>query len=89
MEDTTTQQNTEATTRRGKMLRGTVVKSAMKDTATVAVVRYLKQPKYKKYIRKTKKYLAHDPGNTAKVGEKVTIREIRPMSKRKSFEIVR
>tara|TARA_B100000508_G_C11459172_1_gene278303 strand:+ start:652 stop:843 length:192 start_codon:yes stop_codon:yes gene_type:complete len=60
----------------------------MTDTCTVAVERYVKHPKYKKYLRRTKKYLVHDAGNTAKVGDKVEIKETRPISKRKSFELV-
>lgn len=82
-----TQENTEGRTG-GKVLRGVVVKSAMKDTATVAVTRYVKQPKYKKFVKRMKKYLVHDPGNTAPVGAKVSIRETRPISKNKSFEII-
>ena len=73
----------------GKTFEGTVVKTAMKDTATVQVERYVKHPKYKKYMRLSKKFLAHDAGNTAKVGDKVTIRETRPISKRKRFIIVK
>jgi small subunit ribosomal protein S17 len=80
--------NTEET-KNGKLLQGVVVKSAMKDTATVAVESYIKHPKYKKYMRHTKKFLVHDEGNTVAVGEKVTIRETRPISKRKSFIIVK
>ena len=72
----------------GKYLEGVVVKSAMKDTATVSVERYVKHPKYKKYQRRSKKYLVHNPGNTAAVGDKVRIRETRPISKRKRFIIV-
>jgi small subunit ribosomal protein S17 len=72
-----------------KVLRGTVIKSAMQDTATVLVQRYTKDPKYKKYMKQTKKYLVHDPGNTAEVGSQVEIRETKPISKRKSFEIVK
>jgi len=68
-------------------MRGVVVKAAMKDTATVEVSRYVKHSKYKKYQVKTKKYLAHDPGNSAKVGDKVTIVATKPISKRKSFAI--
>ncbi|MEK7509816.1 MAG: 30S ribosomal protein S17 [Patescibacteria group bacterium] len=70
---------------KGKILEGVVVKSAMKDTITVAVSRYEKHPKYGKYIRRTKKFLVHDAGNIAKVGDKVAIRETKPMSKRKYF----
>ncbi len=72
----------------GKILTGTVVKSAMKDTVTVSVERYVMHPKYKKYLRRSKKYLVHNPGNTVQVGQKVTIRETRPISKRKRFIIV-
>lgn len=71
----------------GKEFSGVVVKTAMKDTATVLVERYVQHPKYKKYLRRSKKYLAHDPGNTVQVGDKVTIRETRPISKRKHFVI--
>ena len=73
----------------GKTFEGVVVKSAMKDTATVKVERYVKHPKYKKYMRLSKKFLVHDVGNTAQIGEKVTIRETRPISKRKRFIIVK
>ncbi|HVX91478.1 MAG TPA: 30S ribosomal protein S17 [Candidatus Paceibacterota bacterium] len=77
----------ENTTIRPQTLRGVVVKTAMKDTATVAVDRYVKHPKYKKYQTRTKKYLVHDPGNTAKVGDKVTIVACRPLSKNKHFKL--
>ena len=70
-------------------LRGVVVKTAMKDTATVAVSRYVKHPKYKKYQVRTKKYLVHDEGNTAQVGDEVTIVACRPMSKSKSFKLAK
>lgn len=73
----------------GKTFEGVVVKSAMKDTATVQVERYVKHPKYKKFMRLSKKFLVHDVGNTAQIGEKVTIRETRPISKRKRFIIVK
>ncbi len=73
----------------GRVLRGTVVSSKMQDTITVAVERYVKHPKYKKYQRRTKKYLVHDAGNTAAVGQKVEIKESRPISKRKRFELVK
>ncbi|QSH39261.1 30S ribosomal protein S17 [Candidatus Kaiserbacteria bacterium] len=78
MEDTNTQ-------KAGKTLRGTVVGVEMKDTAKVAVARYVKHPKYKKFIKQVKKFLVHDPENTASVGDKVVIRESRPISKRKNF----
>ncbi|MBI5456774.1 30S ribosomal protein S17 [Candidatus Kaiserbacteria bacterium] len=77
----------EPNTSKGKVLVGTVVKTAMKDTVTVRVERYVKHPKYKKYISRSKKYLVHNPGNTMQVGDKVSIRETRPISKHKSFVI--
>jgi small subunit ribosomal protein S17 len=67
---------------------GVVVKTAMKDTATVAVSRYVKHPKYKKYQTRTKKFLVHDAGNTAQVGDKVTIVASRPISKLKRFTLL-
>jgi small subunit ribosomal protein S17 len=81
---------TETTVKGGRVLRGTVVSSKkMQDTITVAVERYVMHPKYKKFMRRTKKYLVDDKGNTAKDGEKVEIRETRPLSKRKHFELVK
>lgn len=76
------------TNTKGRVLEGTVVASKMQDTCTVAVERYVKHPKYKKFVRKTKKYLVHDVGNTAEVGAKVSIIETRPISKRKRFALV-
>jgi len=78
MEHTTTQPQT---------FVGTVVKHAMQDTATVRVDRYVKHPKYKKYTVRSKKFLAHDPGNAAQVGDTVTIVSTRPISKLKRFVI--
>jgi small subunit ribosomal protein S17 len=80
---TTTQ---ETGTRR--VLRGTVVSTKMQDTIAVAVERYVKHEKYKKYQKRTKKYLVHDKGNTAEMGDLVLIRETRPLSKHKHFELI-
>lgn len=77
----------ETKTTTGKTFEGVVVKAAMKDTCTVEVQRYEKHPKYKKYIRRSKKFLVHNPGNSVQVGDKVTIRETRPISKLKRFVI--
>lgn len=71
-----------------KILQGVVVSDKMQNTAVVSVQRYVKHPKYKKYIKLNKKYHVDNPGNRAKMGEKVTIRSCRPLSKTKSFEIV-
>ncbi len=72
---------------KGKTLRGTVVGTSMEKTAKVAVSRYVKHPKYKKFVKQVKKYLVHDPENTAVLGDKVVIRESRPISKNKNFVI--
>lgn len=78
---------TKTTSTNGKVLRGTVVKSAMQDTVTVSVNRYVKHEKYQKYYSISKKYLVHNPGNTVSVGDIVEIRETRPISKLKRFVI--
>ncbi len=70
-----------------KTLQGTVVSTTMTDTAKVAVQRYVKHSKYKKFMKKVKNFLVHDAGNTAKVGDKVQIEECRPISKNKHFII--
>lgn len=72
-----------------KTLIGIVMSNKMKDTISVSVSAYVKDPKYKKYAMRSKKYLAHDPGNTASIGDKVTIRSCRPISKNKHFELVK
>jgi small subunit ribosomal protein S17 len=86
-----TEKTTEKTTQetKGRVLRGTVVSTKMQDTIAVLVDRYVKHPKYKKYQRLSKKFLVDDKGNTAKVGEKVAIREVAPISKRKRFQLVK
>ncbi len=79
--------NMEPKVTRPQSFSGVVVKTAMKDTVTVRVDRYEKHPKYKKYRVLSKKYLVHNPGNTAVVGDKVTIVAVRPLSKLKRFAI--
>ena len=78
---------TKTTPVRPQTFRGTVVKTAMKDTATVSVSRYVKHPKYQKYQVRTKKFLVHDVGNTVAVGDTVEIVACRPISKLKRFAI--
>jgi small subunit ribosomal protein S17 len=72
-----------------KTLKGTVVSNKMDKTAVVAVTRFVKHPKYKKYFKITKKFKAHDEDNAANVGDKVAIVETRPLSKDKHFAIVK
>lgn len=71
-----------------RIMQGTVVGDKMDKTVTVKVERKVMDPFYKKFIRKSKKYAAHDEGNTHKVGDRVRIRECRPISKRKRWEVI-
>lgn len=71
-----------------RVLRGVVVSDKMKDTVVVAVHRLVKHPKYRKYLRVTKRYKAHDAGNTKHTGDRVEIAECRPISKDTHFRIL-
>lgn len=71
-----------------KTFEGVVVSDKMQKTVVVAVKRFVKHPKYGKFLSRTKKYKAHDENGTFKVGDKVTIQEGRPMSKDKRFTVV-
>ncbi len=68
---------------------GIVTSDRCAKTITVACVRTLKHPLYGKYLRRTKKFLAHDEENSALVGDRVEIMEARPLSKRKRWRLVR
>jgi small subunit ribosomal protein S17 len=72
-----------------KTLKGEVVSDKMKDTVVVRVTRYFKHEKYQKFVKQHKKYKAHDAGNTCKIGDLVTIKETRPISKDKHFIVVK
>jgi small subunit ribosomal protein S17 len=69
-------------------LSGIVVSTKMKDTIVVSVDRFVKIPKYERFVKISKKYKAHDAGNTKKEGEKVTIVETKPYSKDKHFKVI-
>lgn len=75
----------EAVKKNPKTLNGVVVSDKMQKTVVVLVERYVKHPKYQKFITRTKKYKAHDEAGSAKMGDKVMIKSCRPMSKDKSF----
>lgn len=68
-----------------RILQGTVVSDAAQKTITVLVERKVLHPVYKKVIKKSKKYLAHDENNAVQKGSVVKIIEHRPISKRKSW----
>ena len=71
-----------------RVLRGTVVSDACDKTVVVRVERRVMHAIYKKYITRAKKYAAHDEANQFKVGDEVDIRECRPISKRKRWEVL-
>ena len=71
-----------------KVLIGTVVSNAMEKTVVVRVERTHRHPLYGKVVRTHKKYHAHDETNTCSVGDRVRIREARPMSKNKRWVVV-
>lgn len=75
-------------TKKPKVLSGTVVSNKMKDTIVVSVERFVKHPKYGKFINRRKKFKAHDAGNTKNIGEKVSIMESKPISKDKHFVVL-
>ncbi|HYB11805.1 MAG TPA: 30S ribosomal protein S17 [Alphaproteobacteria bacterium] len=69
-------------------LQGVVVSDAAEKTVIVRVDRRVQHPVYKKYVTRSKKFMAHDEANRFKVGDTVRIRECRPLSKRKRWEVV-
>ena len=71
-----------------KVLKGKVVSDKMDKTVVVEIKRFVKHPKYGKYFNLSKRQKAHDPENKAKLGDEVEIRECRPMSKDKHFEVI-
>lgn len=71
-----------------KTLTGVVTSDKMKDTVVVEVRRFVKHPKYDKFYKVSKKYKAHDSGNTRKIGDKVLIEECAPISKDKHFVVI-
>jgi small subunit ribosomal protein S17 len=71
-----------------RILTGTVVSDKMDKTVVVRVERRVMHPVYKKFIRRSKKYAAHDEANSHKIGDTVRIRECRPLSKTKKWEVI-
>ncbi|MCB0275243.1 MAG: 30S ribosomal protein S17 [Calditrichaeota bacterium] len=67
---------------------GMVVSDKMDKTVVVAVERPVKHPLYKKFIRQTTKFHAHDDSNQCDIGDKVRIMETRPLSRTKRWRIV-
>ncbi len=72
-----------------RTLIGKVVSDKMDKTVSVLIERRVKHPLYGKIVRRSKKYLAHDENNQAKIGDTVEIQEGRPISKNKSWVLTR
>ena len=80
------------TTEAGKTVRtltGQVVSNKMDKTIAVSIERVVKHPTYGKYVRRTTKLLAHDEKNEAREGDTVSITPCRPLSRHKSWRLLR
>jgi small subunit ribosomal protein S17 len=75
--------------KRPRALTGRVVSNKMQKTIAVEIERLIKHPTYGKYIRRTTKLLAHDEKSEAKEGDLVSISPCRPLSRRKSYALVK
>ena len=73
---------------KGKKLTGVIVSDKMELSVVVKIERFIKDKKYSKFLRRSKKYTVHNPDNKHKTGERVTIQECNPISKRKHFIII-
>ena len=71
-----------------RILQGVVVSDKQDKTIVVKVERRVRHPLYQKFIKRSKKYSAHDEANICKTGDIVRIRECAPISKNKSWEVV-
>ena len=69
-------------------LEGVVSSDRMEKTVVVTIERLEKHPVFKKYIRRRRKFMAHDEKNECKAGDRVRIRECRPLSKDKCWRVV-
>ncbi len=83
-----TEVNQKNNTNKNRMLQGVVVSDKVNKTVVVSVSRFVKHPKYGKYYKIDKKYKAHDEDNKYKVGDKVSLKETRPISKDKHFVVI-
>jgi len=70
---------------KGKIKVGTVISEAMNKSVVVETKRTVMDKRFKKYVKRKKKFMAHDEGNKCNKGDKVVIKECRPLSKRKRW----
>ena len=87
-EEAQVQQVEETRKRKKKTLEGVVISTRMQKSVVVRVDRQVRHPLYQKTIRKSSKFMAHDEENKCRVGDRVVIRETRPISKRKCWRVV-
>jgi small subunit ribosomal protein S17 len=73
----------------GSSVTGKVISNKMQKTITVAVERYVPHPVYGKYQRRSTQFLAHDENNESREGDTVAIEECRPLSRHKSWRLVK
>ena len=71
-----------------RILQGVVVSDKQDKTVVVSVERQVMHPVYKKFIKRSKKYAAHDENNQFKIGDKVSIVESKPLSKTKAWTVI-
>lgn len=71
-----------------RILQGTVISTSSEKTIVVKVERRVRHPLYKKTIKRSNKFHAHDEGNDCKVGDQVRIMECKPISKKKSWSVM-
>lgn len=71
-----------------RILEGNVVSNKMDKTVTVLVERRYLHPVYRKYVRHSSKFVAHDEGNLCQENDRVQIEECAPLSKRKSWQVI-
>jgi small subunit ribosomal protein S17 len=72
-----------------RTLSGKVVSNKMDKSITVVVERFVKHPIYKKFVKKSTKVMAHDEQNECQIGDTVTVQESRPLSKNKTWALVK
>ncbi len=71
-----------------KKITGTVISNKMDKTIIVSIENKVKHPLYKKYIKKRSEFFAHDPENKCQIGDRVTIEQSRPLSKKKRWRLL-
>ncbi len=77
-----------AETANKKVMVGVVTSTSMEKSITINVVRRLRHPIYGKFVKRSKKFMAHDDKNECQVGDTVKITESRPLSKKKRWRLV-